>query len=227
MSPFILPIHLVIIPDGNRRWAKENNKLDSEGHRKGYQRANELVTEAKKLGIKYLTIWAFSTENWSRDKEEVGHLQDLIYLGLKEIHKKSHSEKAKFVHIGRKDRLSREIIKLIETIESETRECADFCLCMAIDYGGEDEILRAEERRRESSDASYSVLDFLDTTLLGIPAPDFIIRTSGEQRTSGFMPLQSIYSEWYFDPLNFPDFDAVAFHKTMEIYQRRQRRFGK
>lgn len=222
-----VPSHVVIIPDGNRRWAKERSKLTVEGHYRGYERVEELITEAKNCGVKYLTVWAFSTENWSRSEEEVSHLLKLIHKGLKALHNKAHAEKARFIHLGRKDRLGNEILTLISLIEEETKDYRDFCLCMAIDYGGEDEMKRAEEKLRLSNDDTLSVLDFLDTTLHSIPSPDFIIRTSGEYRTSGFMPLQTLYSEWYFENCNFPDFDTQAFHRALEAYHLRERRLGK
>lgn len=221
------PLHVVIIPDGNRRWAEENNTSSVNGHYKGYERIGELVTEAKKTNIQVLTIWAFSTENWTRSKEEVSSLFIIINKGLKEIHKKSHIEKVRFVHLGRKDRLDEDTLKLITQIEEETKDYTDFCLCLAIDYGGEDEIRRAEEKWRLHTNPTQHISDFLDTSINGIPSPDFIIRTSGEYRTSGFMLLQSQYSEWYFEKCYFPDFDTALFHKALEIYSTRKRRFGK
>ena len=217
----------MIIPDGNRRWAKDNQRSPVEGHYKGYERIGELVTEAKKTNVKVLTIWAFSTENWTRSKEEVGSLFTIINKGLNEIYKKAKEEKVRFVHLGRKDRLDVVTLDLITKIEEETKEYTDFCLCLAIDYGGEDEIKRAEEKWRLQNDPTLGIYHFLDTSLNGIPRPDFIIRTSGEYRTSGFMPLQSQYSEWHFESCHFPDFDTTLFHKALEIYNMRERRFGK
>ncbi len=222
-----VPVHLVIIPDGNRRWAKANNKLSFQGHLKGYERANELISEAKHLGIQVVTLWGFSTENWTREKSEVDELLKIIHKALRELHKRCHKDQAKFLHIGRKDRLTSEITTLIATIEEETKNYTEFCLCAAIDYGGEDELRRAGEKLQHSKNKDASIRDFLDTTLLSIPNPDFIIRTSGECRTSGFMPLQSAYSEWYFDTILFPDFDTEAFHKALDSYNLRNRRFGK
>ncbi len=227
MTDLQIPQHVVIIPDGNRRWAKEKNKLAVEGHYKGYERADELITAAKKSGVKYLTVWAFSTENWGRSDDEVSHLLKLIHKGIKELYKKAHAEQARFIHIGRKDRLGDEILALINLLEEETKTYTGFTLCMVIDYGGEDEVMRAQVRLNESGDTTRSIKDFLDTSIHGIPSPDFIIRTSGESRTSGFMPLQALYSEWYFEPVNFPDFDTTLFHKALEVYAKRERRLGK
>ena len=225
--PAILPSHVVIIPDGNRRWAKERKLLPFQGHTEGYARANELITEAKRLGIEYLTLWAFSTENWNRSEDEVRQLLLLIERGLKELQTKIKGERARFVHLGRKDRLGENITRLIEKLEEETKENNELTLCLAIDYGGEDEVTRALTLLGESSNPSSTLFDFLDTTINKIPSPDLIIRTSGEQRTSGFMPLQSLYSEWHFDSLHFPDFDIPAFHRALSSYSSRERRFGK
>lgn len=229
--PRTIPQHVVIIPDGNRRWAEEKSLPANHGHMQGYERVSELIPEARALGIKYLTFWSFSTENWNRSKEEVDALLGIITQGLRELKKQyasaKNEDRGRFVHIGRKDRLNDEILTLIASLEEETKEYSDFCLCIAIDYGGEDELNRAEKRLRESGDTGKSLSDFLDTTLLQIPSPDLIIRTSGEYRTSGFMPLQSAYSEWYFDTALFPDFDKESFHKAIAVYSGRQRRFGK
>jgi undecaprenyl diphosphate synthase len=221
------PKHVVIIPDGNRRWAKKNGLPSTAGHLKGYERAKEIIRESRKQDIEFLTLWAFSSENWKRKDEEVKDLLVIILMSLKELHKEITQEKARFLHVGRKDRLSQEIVQMISRIEEDSKDYHGFSLCVAIDYGGEDELLRATERLKESGDNKKTLRDFLDTTLLGIPNPDFIIRTSGEERTSGFMPLQSVYSEWYFDQTLFPDFDKEAFNKALHNYSKRERRFGK
>jgi undecaprenyl diphosphate synthase len=227
MSTQGYPIHTVIIPDGNRRWAKAHNLPSLKGHSEGYKRTKEIIEEAKKLNLSFLTFWAFSSENWSRSKEEVDDLLSLIYKGLHDLSSHVESEKIKFLHLGRKDRLSKELSSLIESLEKSTEGCTGLCLTLAIDYGGRDELARAEKLLLESKDSSKSLEDFLDTAKLGLPNPDFIIRTSGEQRTSGFMPLQSAYSEWLFIETLFPDFDATSFGSAVNSYVQRSRRFGK
>ncbi len=222
-----IPLHVAIIPDGNRRWARLHNLSSLKGHLKGYEKMEELVSEARKAGVKFLTVWAFSTENWARSKEEVNDLLKLIHKALEKIQTKSHTEKTRFVHLGRKDRLGSDIVSLISTLEEETKEYRDFCLSLAIDYGGEDELQRAEIKLQSNVDPHLSLKDFLDTSLNKIPAPDLIIRTSGECRTSGFMPLQSAYSEWIFEEAQFPDFSKELFHKALLTYSTRIRRFGK
>lgn len=218
--------HVVIIPDGNRRWAKERYIPIGKGHMEGYMRAKELLIEARTQNIHYVTFWSFSTENWSRNKEEVNDLLEIIYRGLVELRKEVTKEKTRFLHVGRKDRLGEKITTLVTTLEEETKKYKDFCVCVAIDYGGEDELQRAYEKLKGSQDTTKSVVDFLDTTLLAIPNPDFIIRTSGEQRTSGFMPLQSTYSEWCFEETLFPDFTVKHFRRCLLKYNARIRRFG-
>lgn len=224
--------HIAIIPDGNRRWAKENNLPALFGHERGYERTRELLTHAREVGIEYITMWAFSTENWKRKQEEVDGIMGLLTKGLLKIHEDAKKEKTRVVHIGRRDRIHKKLLELIENVEEETKMYEGFCLCIAIDYGGEDEIERAEIRRRESKKIynnesnERSILDFLDTTIAKVPAPDLIIRTGGETRTSGFMPLQSAYAEWVFETVLFPDFSVDVFQKAIDEYRSRCRRFG-
>lgn len=219
--------HIAIIPDGNRRWAQENNLSVMKGHMEGYKRAKELLTVIRKHDIRYATFWFFSTENWLRSDSEVDGLLLLLILVLTELQKEVQKEKIRFVHLGRKDRLGEKINSRIDVLEIETKEYTDFCLCVAIDYGGEDEIVRAERKLVKSNDSTKSILNFLDTTLVDVPNPDFIIRTSGEQRTSGFMPLQSVYSEWLFTETLFPDFGVQQLESAIEDYKKRIRRHGK
>ena len=224
--------HIAIIPDGNRRWAKENNLPALFGHERGYERTRELLIYAREAGIEYITTWAFSTVNWKRKQEEVDGIMGLLTKGLLKIHEDAKKEKTRVVHIGRRDRIHKKLLELIENIEEETKMYEGFCLCIAIDYGGEDEIERAEIRRRESKKIynnesnERSILDFLDTTIAKVPAPDLIIRTGGETRTSGFMPLQSAYAEWIFETVLFPDFSVDVFQKAIDEYRSRCRRFG-
>jgi undecaprenyl diphosphate synthase len=222
-----LPRHVAIIPDGNRRWAKQQHLPTLIGHREGYKRMEELVEESKRLGIEYVTLWAFSTENWKRSQEEREELFSLVAKGLQALHESVLEKRSKFVHLGRKDRLGKELLTLIQALEEETKECTAFTLCVAIDYGGEDEMLRAGEAYKKSEDQDTRITDFLDTSKYSIPSPDFIIRTSGEKRTSGFMPLQSAYSEWYFSDKHFPDFGVQELHDALKDYESRERRHGK
>jgi undecaprenyl diphosphate synthase len=130
------------------------------------------------------------------------------------------------VHIGRKDRLGEKLLSLIETMEQETKEYTSFCLVLAIDYGGEDQMLRASELWAREGDTKKTLIDFLDTTLQDVPHPEIVIRTSGEVRTSGFMPIESAYAEWFFEKAYFPDFDVEALKRVLDEYKNRSRRFG-
>tara|TARA_Y100000310_G_C20696541_1_gene826104 strand:+ start:2186 stop:2881 length:696 start_codon:yes stop_codon:yes gene_type:complete len=224
-----IPEHVCLIPDGNRRWAKENGLVDSEGHvRAGsYENIKSLVDEAKDLGVKYLSMWAFSTENWKRSIAERKILFSVILKLVKSFREDALREKVRFRHIGRKDRLPSDLIKEIENLENETSDFSDFNVQLFLDYGGRDEMIRAFGKllERGKSDVSEEdVLECLDT--YGIPEPDLIIRTSGEQRTSGFLPFLGTYSEWVFSDLYFPDFKAVDLRKAIEDFSVRGRRFG-
>ena len=227
MNPETLPKHLAIIPDGNRRWAREKNVPDFFGHKEGYKRVEELIQEAKDLGIPCMTVWAFSTENWRRKEDEKEELLSLIAKGLQSLHESVLEKKSRFVHLGRKDRLGEKLLSLITELEEETKHYTTFTLCVAIDYGGEDEILRASDAYKKSEEQNKTIVDFLDTSKYSVPSPDFIIRTSGEKRTSGFMPLQSVYSEWYFSEKFFPDFSKEDLHLALTDYASRERRQGK
>jgi undecaprenyl diphosphate synthase len=219
--------HVAIIPDGNRRWAKQLHKPAIYGHEAGYKRLKECISYARLHNVEIITIWAFSTENWKRSQEEVGDLMTIITKGLSKIHKEAKKEKSRVIHIGRRDRLGVKLLNLIEKIEEETKEYKGFTLCLAIDYGGEDELRRAEEKMLLSNQKVKRIQDFLDTNEYKLPDPDLIIRTGGEVRTSGFMPLQSSYSEWVFEEKLFPDFTVEVFKHTLEMYNSRTRRFGK
>lgn len=222
-----LPQHIAIIPDGNRRWAKTKMLPVFLGHKEGYKRIEELIDEVKDTGIKYLTVWAFSTENWKRDTEEKSQLFNLMALGLDTLRDNILVKKSRFVHLGRKDRLGKEILDRINALEEATKNYNDFTLCLAIDYGGEDELLRAGDEYKKSETESVTLYDFLDTAKHGVPQLDLIIRTSGEKRTSGFMPLQSAYSEWYFSEKHFPDFGIKELREALKDYESRERRLGK
>ena len=221
-----LPKHIAIIPDGNRRWAKERNLPSLLGHKKGYERVKELVEFSREHGISLVTFLAFSTENWKRSNEEIEGILHILQEGLETLYKELHKEKTRFVHIGRKDRLGEKLLSLIETMEQETKEYTSFCLVLAIDYGGEDQMLRASELWAREGDTKKTLIDFLDTTLQDVPHPEIVIRTSGEVRTSGFMPIESAYAEWFFEKAYFPDFDVEALKRVLDEYKNRSRRFG-
>lgn len=223
-----IPKHVVIIPDGNRRWAKERSMKPWEGHAKAgtYDNLNALFQEAKRLGVKYMSFWGFSTENWKRDKKEVEIIMRLILKGLNEFEEKMESD-IRFVHVGRKDRLMNKLVEQIKNLEEKTKNNSGLYVILCLDYGGRDEIVRAVNKIVGEGDKLESEEDFskyLDTKV--IPDPDLIIRTGGEIRLSGFMPYQSTYAELYFTDVYYPDFDPVELRRAVSEYSRRQRRFG-
>lgn len=225
-----IPTHLAIIPDGNRRWARERGLPTFEGHRRGYQRGIELGKKAREWGIKYLTFWAFSTENWNRTQEEINYLMKIFKNLVDQYLKEALRDKIKIIHLGRKDRIDQELRDKISIAEEKTRNFNHYYLNLALDYGGRDEIIRAIKKTTAINNNSFEITQdnfsqFLDT--FEIPDPDLIIRTSGEIRTSGFMIWQSVYSEWIFSPKYFPDFTPADLEKCLEEFARRQRRFGR
>jgi len=215
--------HLAIIPDGNRRWARARNLPPFLGHQRGFDRANELVKEAHQLGIKIVTLWAFSTENWRRTQDEITYLMDL-YLKMIDRHlKEALKNSTRIIHIGRKDRINQNLLHKITQAEALTKKFYNQYLVIALDYGGQDEIVRAITKEGFNPE---KMRDFLDTRELPFPEPDLIIRTSGEMRISGFMLWQSAYSEYFFSPKYFPDFTKKDLHQAILEYHQRQRRFG-
>lgn len=225
-----IPKHVAIIPDGNRRWAKQKGLEPWKGHEASteYNKTINLFEKAKELGVKYLTLWAFSTENWNRSKKEIDVLFELVSSGMKKYEKHFIEKKIRFRHIGRKDRLPKNIVSIIDKLENKTKDFEDFNVQICLDYGGRDEILRAVNKVLQSGVKEIVEDDFkalLDSS--SIPDPDLIIRTSGEQRMSGFMTFQSAYSEFYFADVNFPDFGPEELEKAIAEYGRRKRNFGK
>lgn len=221
-----IPTHVAIIPDGNRRWARENGLPEIDGHKKGVDNFEGLFRAGKELGIKCFSTWVFSTENWRRDEKEVGYLFDLIRQFAKEQKEKFLKEETRFIHLGRKDRLPKDVIEVLNEFEEETKHFTDYTVAVGVDYGGHDELIRAFENIKDSGleITKENIEKNLDTAEL--PAPDLIIRTSGEMRLSGFMSWQSAYSEFYFTDKHFPDFDETELEKAVEEYKNRKRRYG-
>jgi undecaprenyl diphosphate synthase len=220
-----LPKHIAIIPDGNRRWAKERGKPAVEGHRYAAKTTlPNLTDELERLGVRYFTFWALSTENLTgRSKEELNNLFDLIRFFLKNKLKEFKKKQVQFKTIGDLTSLPEDLQKEISKITKDTEENEKMTIILGLNYGGRDEIIRAIKKGKNLTKENFS--DYLDTA--GIPDPDLIIRTGGEKRLSGFMLWQSEYSELYFSDLYFPDFTAKELEKAVKNYSERQRRFGK
>ncbi|MEF9958426.1 MAG: isoprenyl transferase [Niameybacter sp.] len=228
-----LPRHVAIIMDGNGRWAKEKGLSRNEGHKKGTDVVKKITQHAESLGIEYVTLYAFSTENWKRPQDEVEGLMNLLRQYLKQHIKEAKRKNACFHVIGDRHGLPEDIRGQIEQLETLTKDKTGICINIAINYGGRDELIRASRKmimalqqkglKAEDVDETYFE-QFLDTA--GIPDPDLMIRTSGEMRTSNYLPWQLAYSEFYFTNCLWPDFTVKAFDLALLEYSNRKRRFG-
>jgi undecaprenyl diphosphate synthase len=219
--------------DGNGRWAQARGLPRISGHQEGRRTVKRIVSHALNLGIKYLSLFAFSTENWRRPKEEVDGLMEILKLGLREERPDFIEKKINVTFFGDRTKLSKEVINEMETTEELTKNNNKLYLAFAINYSGRDDIARAlrklsqdvtlEKIRPEEIDEEL-ISSYLDTK--NFPDPDLIIRTSGELRMSNFFLWQSAYSELYFTPILWPDFDEKAFEDAILDFQKRKRRFG-
>lgn len=228
-----IPRHVAIIMDGNGRWAKKRLMPRNAGHVQGAKTVEQICEDADSLGIKYLTVYAFSTENWNRPESEVSAIMKLLRNYLKDCIKRANNNNMKVRVIGERSRLSDDIRKKIEELEIASSGNTGLNFTIAINYGSRDEIIRAvkhlvndvksgvvgEEDITEELFSSY-----LDTA--GIPDPDLLIRTSGEERLSNYLMWQSAYTEFYFSDVLWPDFNKNELIKAIEKYNGRERRFG-
>lgn len=225
----ILPKHVVIIPDGNRRWAKNHGLRPIEGHKKGLETALSVVRGSRNLGVKILTLWGFSTENWLRPPFEVGYLMRIYAQFFKKHMEELVAEGVKFNWLGRRDRVPGMLRTVLEKVERQTAANSKYLLNICIDYGGHEEIIGAIKKivakKLKSSQINEEVVA-ANLSTAGIPDPDLLIRTSGEMRTSGMMPWQTVYTELFFSKLFFPDFSLAELKRAINDYSRRQRRFG-
>ncbi|SEQ11697.1 undecaprenyl diphosphate synthase [Lachnospiraceae bacterium RM5] len=229
-----IPNHVAIILDGNGRWAKKRHLPRNYGHIEGAKTVEKICEDADSLGIKYLTVYAFSTENWNRPEDEVSALMKLLRNYLKDCIKRANKNDMRVRVIGDKTRLSEDIRKSIDDLEEATKENTGLNFTIAINYGSRDEIRRAicniakdtKEGKINESDINEELIsDYLDTK--GIPDPDLLIRTSGEERLSNFLLWQLGYAEFYFTDVLWPDFNKKELEKAIEKYNTRDRRFGK
>ncbi|MEO5886113.1 MAG: isoprenyl transferase [Anaerolineales bacterium] len=225
-----LPQHVAIIMDGNGRWARSRGLPRLAGHKAGTENLRRIIRSTVEFGVKYLTIYAFSTENWGRPPEEVKGLmyilQDVIDHELNELHK----EGVQLRHIGRLEKLNpriqKKVLKAIELTKNNDR----LILNVAFNYSGRDEIVYAIQQIIKAGISSKDVTDEMVNKHLftaGIPDPDLIIRTSGELRLSNFLIWQAAYSEWYISPQYWPDFDKEEYRRALESFASRDRRYGK
>lgn len=227
--PTNIPAHVAIIMDGNGRWAKKRGLPRLAGHRAGTENLREIIKACVEFGVKYLTIYAFSTENWGRPADEVDGLmhilEDVIDQELEELHQQG----VQLVHIGQLERLDPSLRDKVKKSIELTKDNNRLTVCIAWNYGGRDEIVCAIKRIIEDGLKPEQICDDLVSDYLftaGIPDPDLIIRTSGEMRISNFLIWQSAYSEWYVTPILWPDFNRDEFRKALIDFGQRERRYG-
>ena len=228
-----IPKHVAIILDGNGRWAKAKGMPRTYGHIQGAKTVEDICEVAYNMGIQYLTVYAFSTENWNRPKEEVDALMKLLRNYMKNCLKRANQNNMCVRVIGEKSRLDEDIRKSIEELENATKDNTGLHFTIAINYGGRDELVRATRKIAEKiasgevkpEEITESMLnDNLDTA--GYPDPDLMIRTCDELRISNFLLWQLAYTEFYVTPVPWPDFSKEELEKAVEAYNRRDRRYG-
>jgi tritrans,polycis-undecaprenyl-diphosphate synthase [geranylgeranyl-diphosphate specific] len=225
--------HLAIIPDGNRRWAKQHGLPLIEGHRIGIDKLRDVLKWCRNLDIRMVTFWGFSMENFDRDKDEVQLLMRLFEQKIEEVNREEvHKYKIRVRVFGRRELLPTKVREKIEKFEKETEGYSDYYANILLAYGGKQEIIDAcnflLEDCRKGKLTSVTEENFPKYLSTGeLPDPDLIIRTSGEQRLSGFMPWKTTYSELYFCPKLWPDFSEQDLKDALDDYQRRKRRFGR
>ncbi len=234
MAELRIPKHVAIILDGNGRWAKKRMLPRNMGHIEGAKTVEKICEDANSLGIKYLTVYAFSTENWNRPESEVNALMKLLRNYLKNCIKRANDNDMRVRVIGERTRLSEDIRLKIQELEEATKDNQGLNFTIAINYGSRDEMLRAMRKmNNDIMDGKLSENDITEATFnsyldtCGLPDPDLIIRTSGEERVSNFLLWQLAYSEFYFTDVLWPDFDKKELEKAIEKYNLRERRFGK
>ena len=229
-----IPTHIAIIMDGNGRWAKAQGKERYEGHIEGVASVKACIKAALKYGVRYLTLYAFSTENWGRPQAEVDALMQLFCQSVAKETPELVEQGVKVRFIGRRDRFSEEVRKHLLQIEGDTAGGEKLTLVLAFDYSSRDELIRATRKIAEKvQNGELKAEDIDDKTIsahldtVDMPDPDLIIRTSGECRLSNFMLWQASYAEMYFPQTMWPDFREEAFAKALEAYSERERRYGR
>ena len=228
-----IPAHIAIIMDGNGRWAKQRKLPRTMGHRAGMKNIKMMVEESSNLGVRYLTLYAFSTENWKRPVEEVGALMDLVVEFINKEFEELHRNNVRLNSIGDISKLPEKSKAAIENAKYKTRNNTGLTLNIALNYGGRDEIVRGvKEIAKEVLEGKLKV-DNIDDKVIsdhlytsGMPDPDIIIRPSGELRISNYLLWQSAYSEFWFSNINWPDFTKEDLRRAISDFQNRDRRFG-
>lgn len=227
-----IPTHVGIILDGNGRWAKERGLIRSEGHKAGFETLKKVSKYILKKGVKVLSVFAFSTENFKRSKEEVDYLMNLFITGFKGSIKEFNSNNIKVVFSGRKEPLDEKVWLSMKKLEKETENNTGGILNICLNYGGKAELVDATKNiALKVKNGELNIEDINEETISDnlyhkLPPIDFLIRTSGEVRVSNFMLYELAYAEMYFPKTYFPDFDESEFDKALDVYNKRDRRFG-
>lgn len=228
-----MPAHVAIVMDGNGRWAQSRNLPRMAGHNAGMQTIKEIVKASSILGIKYLTVYAFSTENWKRSVEEVSGIFKLIVIYIEKELKELHENNVRVRVLGDYEKLPKDAVKSLERSLETTKDNTGLQFNIALNYGGRDEILRSVKILAQEVEAGRLKADELTEEMIsehlytgGIPDPDMIIRTSGEMRLSNYLLWQCAYSEFVFTDVLWPDFTREDYERMIEIFQNRKRRFG-
>ena len=228
-----MPKHIAIIMDGNRRWAKKQGKNASYGHKEGAKTLEKIVRYANKIGLKYITVYAFSTENWKRAEEEVSALMMLLQNYLDDYSKRADTENIRVKILGDITALSSGMQKSILRCMERTKDNTGVTFNIALNYGGRDEIVKAVKKIAEDVKEGKIDVNTINEEMIsnnlytaGMPDPDLLIRTSGELRLSNFLPWQVVYSEFLFVDKNWPDFTEEDLDNAIIEYQKRTRKFG-
>ncbi len=228
-----IPEHVAVIMDGNGRWAKKRHLPRNFGHSEGAKAIERACENADELGIKYLTVYAFSTENWKRSVEEVTGIMNIFRKYLVDSIERSNRENMRVRIIGKREGLPEDIIEKMRNLENATAGNTGLQFTVAINYGGRDELTRAVKKIADKYKKNELELDDITEALISknldtweLPEPDLLIRTSGELRTSNFLPWQIAYTEFYFTDILWPDFDMENFIAAIRYYNKRERRFG-
>ena len=226
-------LHVAMVMDGNGRWAKERALARLKGHAKGADRVRHIVRASLDMNVTHLTLFAFSTENWKRSESEIIGLMSLFRKFMKSESKKLLINGVKVRFIGDRSRLDKSLVELMNNLEASSNENDNLHLTIALNYGGRDEILRATKKISEKVRSGELELDDISIELFSnnldtfdLPDPDLVIRTSGELRTSNFLPWQCVYSEYVFEKTNWPDFNNDIYEEILIEFKNRERRFG-
>ncbi|MBR3253877.1 di-trans,poly-cis-decaprenylcistransferase [Candidatus Saccharibacteria bacterium] len=219
--------HLGIIADGNRRWAKENGLPKIEGHRKGFNKIETLVSAAAEAGIPYISFFVFSTENWGRETSEVNYLMDLARSMVLKLAKKFAKSNIRMLMLGSRERVDPKLVSLAEKAEKLTENCTGTTVCFCFNYGGEQEIADAANKALAAGEKITPETIRKHLYKPEVPDLDMVVRTSGEERISGYMLWRVAYAEFYFLKKYFPEMEAEDIEKILKEYNKRSRRFGK